>query len=198
MVSAQLYKKASQAKMSRPTIAAVKALLVPILDQVYNIPKCANKGKPGLHLEELLKIPHSPACLDCDDGEIKVFPLKKSKSGALVPKETVAVTMVQKDALLETAWEDSRVFAKLKNTLFIGYIRDGDNITYHKAIHFDESHPLMEVLAEDYLTIQESAAEGRMNGAIGELLQTRTKGAGHGSTSRAFYLRTKFLSDIMD
>ena len=183
---------------ARPTIAAVQALLVPILDQVYNIPKCANKGKPGLHLEELLKIPHSPACLDCADGEIKVFPLKRLANGSLVPKETVAVTMVQKDALLATTWEDSRVFTKLKNTLFIGYIRDGDNITYQKAVLFNESHPLMDVLAEDYRTIQENAAAGIMGGSIGELLQTRTKGAGHGSTSRAFYLRTKFLSDIMD
>jgi hypothetical protein len=181
----------------RPTIATVQARLEPILDHVYNVPKCTNKGKPGLHLEELLKIPHSPACLDCEDGEIKAFPLKRLANDTLAPKETVAVTMVQKEALLETPWKESRVFAKLKNTLFIGYIRDGDNITYKLAILFNESHPLMEALAEDYRTIQESAAAGVMSGSIGKLLQTRTKGPGHGSTSRAFYLRTKFLSDIM-
>ncbi len=182
----------------RPTIATVQTLLEPILGHVYNLPKCANKGRPGLYLEELLGIPTSSACLDCTDGEIKTFPLKRSPEGILTPKESVAVTMLQKETLLTTTWEDSRAYAKLKNTLFIGYIRDGDNITYQNAVIFTEQHPLMEVLAKDYATIQENAAAGVMTGKIGKLLQTRTKGAGHGSTSRAFYVRTQFLAEIMD
>jgi DNA mismatch repair protein MutH len=182
---------------ARPTIAAIQGRLPAILGTAYALPKCANKGKPGLHLEELLEIPHSPACLDCVDGEIKVFPLKRLANGALVPKETVAVTMVQRAALAATPWAISRVREKLQNTLFISYLREGDNITYMRAILFDAANPLMRQLEDDYALIQAKAAAGIMTGSIGTYLQTRTKGAGHGSTSRAFYLRTTFLTAIM-
>jgi hypothetical protein len=32
---------------------------------------------------------------------------------------------------------------------------------------------------------------------MGQFIQPRTKGAGHGSTSRAFYARTQFISQIL-
>jgi DNA mismatch repair protein MutH len=184
------------AASAKSTIASIQVRLPAILGTAYALPKCANKGKPGLYLEELLEIPHSPACLDCVDGEIKVFPLKRLANGTLVPKETVAVTMVQRAALPTTPWASSRVREKLQNTLFISYLRDGDNITYMRAILFDAVNPLMQQLEDDYALIQTKAAEGIMKGSIGTYLQTRTKGAGHGSTSRAFYLRTAFLAGI--
>ena len=36
-----------------------------------------------------------------------------------------------------------------------------------------------------------------LSGSMGELVQPRTKGAGHGTTSRAFYARTRFVSQIL-
>jgi len=36
-----------------------------------------------------------------------------------------------------------------------------------------------------------------LTGAMGVLVQPRTKGAGHGSTSRAFYARTQFVAKIL-
>jgi len=36
-----------------------------------------------------------------------------------------------------------------------------------------------------------------LTGAMGVLVQPRTKGSGHGSTSRAFYARTQFVSTIL-
>jgi DNA mismatch repair protein MutH len=36
-----------------------------------------------------------------------------------------------------------------------------------------------------------------LTGAMGALVQPRTKGAGHGSTSRAFYARTQFVTRIL-
>jgi len=36
-----------------------------------------------------------------------------------------------------------------------------------------------------------------LTGSMGVLIQPRTKGAGHGSTSRAFYARTPFVAKII-
>jgi hypothetical protein len=105
--------------------------------------------------------------------------------------------MCQTATLTTTAWRDSNTFKKLQNTVFIPYMRDGDNIEYYDAIHFKETNPMMVQLEEDYKEIQVNAAAGVMTGGIGTYLQTRTKGAGHGSTSRAFYLRPSFLVRIM-
>jgi len=186
------------AAAARPTIASILSSLPAYTHKTYTLPITANKGKPGHYLEELLGIPRSSACLDCVDGELKVFPLKHTASGAITPKETVAVTMCQPAALLVTAWRDSNVFKKLQNTVFIPYMRDGDEIEYYEPIHFCATSSLMAELEADYNEIQKQAAAGVMTGSIGKYLQTRTKGAGHGSTSRAFYLRQCFLTRIME
>jgi DNA mismatch repair protein MutH len=182
---------------ARPTIAHILSSLPAHIHKSYALPKTTNKGLPGNFLEDLMGIPRSSACLDCEDGEVKVFPLKRLANGSIVPKETVAVTMCQLAALPTTVWRDSNAFKKLQNTVFIPYMRDGDNIEYYEPIHFRETSPLMEQLEADYKEIQVNAAAGVMTGSIGTYLQTRTKGAGHGSTSRAFYLRPSFLVRIM-
>ena len=65
-----------------------------IVGMAYILPKTGNKGLPGIFLEELLGIPQTSNCLDCSDGELKTFPVKRLKSGNLVPKESIAVTML--------------------------------------------------------------------------------------------------------
>jgi DNA mismatch repair protein MutH len=189
---------ATAAAAARPTIAGILSSLPAYTHKTYTLPKTANKGLAGHYLEDLLAIPRSSACLDCVDGEVKVFPLKRTASGGITPKETVAVTMCQPAALLTTAWRDSNAFKKLQNTVFIPYMRDGDDIEYYEPIHFSEASTLMAELEADYKEIQLQAAEGVMTGSIGKYLQTRTKGTGHGSTSRAFYLRPCFLTRIME
>ena len=52
----------------------------------------------------------------------------------------------------------------------------------------------------DYNLIRETIrSEGfsALSGRMGVLIQPRTKGPGHGSTSRAFYARTSFVRDIV-
>ena len=182
---------------TRPTLHHISQILLPLVDTSHRVPRTSNKGAAGYHLETLLGIPHSPACLDCEDGELKAFPLKRNTRSALVPKETVAVTMCDPKALPTTSFADSRVAAKLRNTLFVPYLRsDDETVTYFKPVLFTEAHPLWQTLAADYAEIQKQAAEGIMNGSIGTYLQTRTKGAGHGSKSRAFYLRPKFITEL--
>ena len=175
----------------RPCIQEVRQRLSAICGVSHIAPIERNKGKPGHLLETLLGIPHSSSCLDLTDGEVKCAPFK-TKKGVLVPKETVCVTMVSAEDLTKP-FRESRVYEKLKNCLFVRYTRNGDSITYDSPIYFTESSPLMPLIEADYLLIQEKAKEGQLSSSFGSLLQTRTKGPGHGSTSRAFYLKKDFL-----
>jgi hypothetical protein len=81
--------------------------------------------------------------------------------------------------------------------LLVPYERTGDEIRYMPPIIIDLSDPayteLYKILEEDYETIRRQFIEtGVLESKTGKLLQNRTKGAGHGSTSRAFYLRPEY------
>ena len=81
-------------KSQRPTVAQVKERFQSFQGKKFECPKTNNKGEEGQLLEQLLGIPNSSACLDCSDGELKLFPLKKLKrSKQYTAKETVAITM---------------------------------------------------------------------------------------------------------
>jgi DNA mismatch repair protein MutH len=167
----------------------VKTRYTNVIGKDHLCVKTSNKGKAGQLLEDLLGIPHSSACLDMIDGELKVFPLKPNGT----VKESVAITMVNKDDLKTTQFEDSRVYKKLENTLFVPYKQTGDDVCFMESIHFTKYNPYFEQLKNDYIEIQTKEFSGR----VGKYLQTRTKGAGHGSTSRAFYLRPSFMKLLM-
>jgi len=183
--------------MSRITLAEAQSrITATVLDKTHAIPKTTNKGNVGQWLETAIGIPTSSACLDCLDGEIKAFPLK-AKAKGLASKESIAITMVEPTILKTQLFEASRVYKKLENTLFIPYMRDGDNVTFYAPFLFTKEHALMAQLKADYELIQTRATEGVLTGSIGQFLQTRTKGAGHGSTSRAFYLRPLFADTLI-
>ena len=176
---------------TKKTVEEVKKSYESVIGKEHLCVKTKNKGGPGHLLEDLLGISHSSDCLDLVDGEIKGFPLKSQTKS----KESVAVTMVEKD-MRKIPFEESRVYKKLKNTLFIPYERKGkDNeyVCFSTLIHFTESHPLFEQIKKDYEDIQSKSFSSN----VGVYLQTRTKGAGHGSTSRAFYLRATFMNLLL-
>jgi len=179
--------------MDRPTLKTVIGRLIPFIGRPQACPKTADKGGAGQHLERLVRIPRSSACLDCEDGEVKTFPLKAGK-----PKETCAITMIQPDTIVTTPFEHSNVHKKLANTLFVPYERTEDTIAFHHPILLTAADDLFAELAADYEAIQASYAVGEPSSAIGQHLQARTKGPGHGSTSRAFYLRTSFLKMLLE
>ena len=55
-----------------------------------------------------------------------------------------------------------------------------------------------EIIKTDYDLIRNNILQGiTLSGSMGQFIQPRTKGAGHGSTSRAFYARTQFISQIL-
>jgi len=90
-------KKANAEKCLRIKIADLQEGIKTIVGTVINRPITKNKGEVGVLLEKLTGIPQSSACLDCEDGELKVFPVKRNKAGKLIPKETIAVTMINKE-----------------------------------------------------------------------------------------------------
>jgi DNA mismatch repair protein MutH len=183
--------------MASLTMALLQERLDPHIGKAIASPRTANKGATGLLLETILGVPHSPRCLDCDDGELKVFPIKRTRTGAAVPKETIAVTMMDRTALTAEVFAVSRVFRKLSRTLYVPYERVGDDVTFYTPTLLDlaVATEVRERLAEDYATIRgHFTATGELKSSLGNLLQCRTKGPGHGSTSRAFYLRPRFMS----
>jgi len=193
----------------RPTLANVMSCCHTLGKQRFYLPKTSNKGLPGLLLEKYTGIPSSSACLDCRDGEIKLYPLKRLKrngkydnAGDLVPKETVAITMMKPEQLLMTSWQDSRLKKKIAQVLFVAYLRDGDNITFQYMHHMSVINPLhyeyYKNFARDYHTIQEHyKTTGAISGKIGKYIQYRTKGAGGDAPkTRAFYFRPDVMNSL--
>jgi DNA mismatch repair protein MutH len=192
-------------KMSapRPTLSEVQARMEAILGRPYTIPIERNKGKVGHTLEELLGIPKSSACLDCADGEVKCFPVKRGYSGVLVPKETVAVTMLQPEELRICCWEESRCCKKMARVLMAPYLREGDRITFLRPTLLDFGTTACAAAAAklkaDYEKLQrEGAGAGNMHTVSGAYLQQRTKGAGGTAPkTMAYYLKKEFMKELV-
>ena len=175
---------------------------MPLIGTEYNIPVTKNKGLPGIFLEDLLGIPHTSNCLDCSDGELKLFPVKKLKNNTFVPKETIAVTMVSLNDLYLDDFKTSKCYKKMSRMLIVPYYRTGDTIRFMNAKIIDkdtaEYSELYTKLQKDYDTIRQIYVKSSvLESKTGKLLQTRTKGAGHGTTSRAFYLRPEFMKQYI-
>ena len=180
------------------TLQQLYEKIVPLVGKHICSPLTKNKGATGLLLETITGIPHTPNCLDCSDGELKTFPIKKRKDGSFLPKETIAVTMLCEDSLKTCSYQESRCAKKMNRVIFVPYLREGEMITYFKPVLWEaeKQQEICRQLQEDYQTIQTMYVNEKiLKSEVGKYLQTRTKGAGHGSTSRAFYLRTCFLKE---
>lgn len=178
------------------TVSTIFEKVLRIVGTPYTLPKTKNKGLPGQFLEDLLGIPHTSNCLDCSDGELKLFPVKKLIQGTFVPKESIAVTMLSPDELRTTEFNSSKCCKKMSRMLLVPYYRTGDLIQFMmpKIIERSDFTELYATVESDYHDIQKHYLEtGILQSKTGKLLQNRTKGAGHGTTSRAFYLRPEFM-----
>jgi hypothetical protein len=184
------------------TIADISAKIMPIVGRLYTLPKTTNKGLPGTFLERLLGIPQTPNCLDCSDGELKTFPVKRLKNGRLVPKESIAVTMLSTQELKDCHFQSSKCCKKMSRMLLVPYLRTNDTIRYMAPRIIDreaeDCAELYAALEADYSEIRAQYLDsGILKSRNGKFLQNRTKGAGHGTTSRAFYLRPAFMKQCV-
>jgi DNA mismatch repair protein MutH len=164
-----------------------------------------NKGWAGHVFERHLGLPlNSAQAPNFGSWELKVVPLKRTGQGILQVKETMAVTMIDEWQVGRTPFEESHLLTKLQRAVIVARIV-GENVhspsTVHSVNLLDLKGSMYEQIKDDYELVRTCINDpkrgfGALTGKMGVYIQPRTKGAGHGSTSRAFYARTSFLEKL--
>jgi DNA mismatch repair protein MutH len=183
--------------------------LRPMADE-YGIPVWKNgrenKGWAGLVIEHYLGLPqNSRQAPDFGTWELKVVPLRRDANGTLRVKESMAITMLEPAEVLASEFEDSHLYDKLRSMVVVSRVYESSQELHsilHGAAEFDLDIPkIREQVTADYETIRRRIRTGGIDsvtGDLGKLVQARTKGRGHGSTTRAFYARTTFVAHILN
>lgn len=164
-----------------------------------------NKGWAGHALERFLSLPlNSSRAPNFGSWELKSTSLVRSKrDGSLRVKETIAITMLDPVEITQKEFEESHLFNKLRKTLIVARIHESqaeEQSLLHSIAEFDLTNSaLYRALKADYDLIRETVRNGRtLTGRLGKYIQPRTKGAGHGSTSRAFYARPVLVAHLLN
>ena len=165
-----------------------------------------NKGWAGHVFERHLKLPlNSAQSPNFGSWELKSIPLKYKKNGELTFKETMAITMIDPVNVCQKEFEDSHLLAKLRKAVVVARVVGSsiDEASYiHSVVEFDLNGELYNAVKEDYDLVRQTLFDTQkgfnyLTGKIGVYIQPRTKGAGHGTTSRAFYARPRFLGKFI-
>jgi DNA mismatch repair protein MutH len=164
-----------------------------------------NKGWAGHVLERHLDLPiNSAQAPNFGSWELKTVPLKYLKNGELRIKETMAVTMIDPYNVERTDFKDSHLLMKLRRMVVAARIwesqREERSVLYCvTTFDLDDPEVYSQVKA-DYNLVRETIGTlgfSALTGKMGVYIQPRTKGPGHGSTSRAFYARKSFLEKFI-
>ena len=165
-----------------------------------------NKGWAGQVIERYLGLPqNSRQAPDFGDWELKVVSLRKDADGNLHVKESMAITMLEPAEVVANKFEDSHLYDKLRSMVVVSRIYESKEELHsilHAAAEFDLDNPdIRKQVIRDYESIRTQIREqgiDSVTGDLGKLVQARTKGRGHGSTSRAFYARPIFVAHILN
>lgn len=163
------------------------------------------KGWAGHVVERYLGLPlNSSRIPNLGSWELKVLPMKINAKGEWVPKETMAITMLDPVEVEKTPFEKSHLYMKLRKLIVVLRAREDNEETHSTCMDicsFDlQETVLYQRVAKDYGEIQRAIKENgfeALTGRIGTYIQPRTKGTGHGSTSRAFYAKKKLLEYVV-
>ena len=165
-----------------------------------------NKGWKGLILEILAgletNVSKAPNGLSYELKSVS-FHYVKDK---FVPKETMAITMINPEELKTNSFFESHCWAKLKSIVFCAVMWHGKNsdtaeLLRVASLDFAEDDDLIKEIKSDYDFIREKLIKQgfeSLTGKDGKWIQARTKGPGHGSISRAFYARTCLVKKIFE
>ncbi len=153
-----------------------------------------NKGWAGDVLERHLGLAkNSRQAADFGDWDLKLVSLKRS-AGRLAVKETMAITMIEPANVIETPFEHSHLLDKLQRLV----------VPAREWVDEQETRsPLVKVVMFDlgdgelFRAVLKQRGVRGLTGSLGKLVQARTKGAGGGSTSRAFYARESFVARML-
>ena len=166
-----------------------------------------NKGWAGHVCERYLGLPvNSAQSPNFGSWELKSIPLQRLKNGSLSIKETMAITMIDPYHVTRTPFEESHLLTKLQKMVIVARIVGASYAQptfVHSVTAVDLTGELYEAVRADYNIVREclNAPErgfSRLASEMGIYIQPRTKGTGHGSTTRAFYARKLFLSQFID
>lgn len=164
-----------------------------------------DKGWAGKTIERYLGIPlNSSRSPNLGSWELKLASLKRKKDGAQVVKETMQITMIDDVEVLQNGFEESHLFRKLRKIIAVARMFESSDELESRCelVHaFDLAETdLYEDISHDYRTIRDTIAMTgfeSLSGSIGKYIQPRTKGKGHGSTTRAFYARKNLVEYII-
>ena len=165
-----------------------------------------NKGWAGLVLERYLGLAqNSRQAPDFGTWDLKLVALHYTTGGNLRVKESMAITMLEATVVRGSRFEDSHLYDKLRSLVAVGRIYESveeKRSILHSAAEFDLDNPkIYAQVKDDFETIRaQIRVRGidSVTGDLGKLVQARTKGPGHGSTSRAFYARPIFVAHILN
>lgn len=173
-----------------------------------------NKGWKGLVLERLAglqtNVSKAPNGLSYELKSVAFH----YKGKELVPKETMAITMINPKELKEHSFFESHCWAKLKSIVFCAVMWHGKNsesgeLVKVASLDFAEDDELIKEIKADYDFIREKLIkhgfEG-LEGKDGKWIQARTKGTGginprtgkERPKTRAFYARTGLVKKIFE
>lgn len=163
-----------------------------------------NKGWAGHVLECYLGLGlNSCQAPNGESWELKLVPLKLSGT-MYVPKETMAITMINAEEVARTPFEESHLLRKLRSLIICGRVfetkEEKRSLLLSVGIFDLIDKEIWQRVKSDYELVQKtinSLGFDALTGKMGTLIQPRTKGPGHGSRSRAFYARTGFVSKIL-
>ena len=165
-----------------------------------------NKGWAGHVFERYLELPiNSAQSPNFGSWELKSIPLKKLKNGSWTIKETMAVTMIDPINVKQKEFKDSHLLAKLKKAVIVARTvgESVDDPSYvDSVVSFDLKGEIYKIIENDYNIVRNTLLNNSngfdlLTGKMGQIVQPRTKGTGHGSITRAFYIRTSFLKQII-
>jgi len=164
-----------------------------------------NKGWAGHTIERYLGLAlNSSRSPNFGSWELKLVPLVARRTGVLRVKETMAITMIDPVEVVSKEFEESHLFNKLQKIVVVARIFESqadERSLVHSVASFDLDNPeIYDQVKADYNLVRETIRTqgfSSLSGKMGKLVQPRTKGQGHGSTSRAFYARTGFVAHIL-
>src|SRR6266849_3774886 len=156
-----------------------------------------NKGWAGQVIEQYLGLPqNSLQAPDFGTWELKVVPVIPGLEGTVLVKESMAITMIEAAEVAANNFTDSHLYDKMRSLIVVARIfQDVEETSayLHSAAEFDlDDRVIRNQVEADYEAIREiirTKGVDALTGDTGKYVQARTKGRGHGSTSRAFYAR---------
>ena len=116
----------------------------------------------------------------------------------------MAITMINPEETISCNFKDSHCWRKLKSLIFCAVSWHGVNTSQSYLIKvgsfdFLENNNIISEIEKDYELIRQTIINKGFNsltGKMGKWIQPRTKGAGYGSQTRAFYARKDLVKYI--